>query len=93
MRGLTSEKTANADGTYTHKYVVEWTAELPGDWRVLAYTKSILAIRISANQIGWSGVRPGDYAFTTVSHPNGRYTIVVQTSADDQIELKHELVR
>jgi hypothetical protein len=92
LRGLQSEKIRNADGSYAHRYLVEWTAEFPVDWRVMAYSKSILAVKVSSNTIGWSGIRP-DYAFTTINRPNGRYTIVAQTRSDDPVELKHELIR
>jgi hypothetical protein len=92
LKGIQSGKTSNPDGSYTHHYLVEWTAEFPGDWRVLAYSKSILSVSTSSTQFGWSGIRP-DHAFTTVSRPNGRYSIFVRTGADDTVELKHELIR
>lgn len=94
LHGIQADQMTNSDGTFTHRYLVEWTAEFPGDWRVLAYSKSILAVNISSSMVGWSGIRPEEgYAFTTVGRPNGRYTIIVQTRANDPIELKHELIR
>jgi hypothetical protein len=94
LRGLQSEKIQNADGSYTHRYLVEWTAEFPGDWRVKAYSKSILGEAVPSDKFGWSGLRQDEgYAFATIGRPNGRYTIVVQTRSDDPVELKHELIR
>jgi hypothetical protein len=92
LRGIQEDEITNTDGSFTHRYLVEWTAEFPGDWRISAYSKSILGVDISANQIGWSGLRDG-YAFTTVNRPNGRYTIAVRTRSDDPVELKHEIIR
>jgi hypothetical protein len=92
LRGLKAEKVANADGSYTHQYLVEWTAEFPGDWRVLAYAKDVVGINIPAAQHGWSGVRE-DHAFTTITRPHGRYVIVVRTKSDSMVELKHELTQ
>jgi hypothetical protein len=92
LRGIQEDKVANPDGSFTHRYLVEWTAEFPGDWRISAYSKSVLGIDISANQVGWSGLRD-DHAFTTINRPNGRYTIAVRTRSDDPVELKHEVIR
>jgi hypothetical protein len=92
LRGIQSDQIANADGTFTHRYLVEWTAEFPGDWRIEAFGDGVLGVRTSANQFGHSGIRD-DHAFTTVNRPNGRYTILVQTKTNTKVELKHELIR
>jgi hypothetical protein len=92
LRGLQSDQIANADGTFTRRYLVEWTAEFPGDWRIMAFGDGVLSISTSAQQFGHSGVRD-DHAFTTVNRPHGRYTILVQTRSKGDVELKHEVIR
>jgi hypothetical protein len=92
LRGIQSDQIANADGTFTHRYLVEWTAEFPGDWRIKAFGDGVLGVSTSAQQFGYSGVRD-DHAFTTVNRPNGRYTILVQTKSNTKVELKNELIR
>lgn len=92
LRGIQSDQITNADGTFARRYLVEWTAEFPGDWRIKAFGDGVLAVSTSAQQFGHSGVRD-DHAFTTVNRPNGRYTILVQTKSNTKVELRHELVR
>jgi hypothetical protein len=92
LRGIQFDQVANPDGTFTRRYLVEWTAEFPGDWRIEAYGNGVLGVSTSAQQFGHSGVRD-DRAFASVNRPNGRYTIFVQTKTNTSVELKHTLIR
>ena len=90
LRQLQSDQIANPDGTFTTRVLVEWSAEYAGDWRVLAYGKDVISVEIPAPTAGWSGKRDG-FAFATINRPNGRYTILIQSSSKSPVELKYEL--